>query len=229
MLNLGFNFEFADLYGREGLQKVDAAFLSELDAADPALHLRLGNARRNVAGLDAKQQSQLLIDLAPHVDDFRRRAVRNPRTAGRVGRAAPPTGAVVRSQAPVRAAQCRQGLHADSAQALAGERLGAELATRIGRRTAKVPRSNWRSRAACCAGRPTKPAARPSSTSRCATPPGRCTARAAGAATTACCSRRRPRSTRNNCWRTRRPSRLQGATALSRSSPSICAAATASS
>jgi NADPH-dependent glutamate synthase beta subunit-like oxidoreductase/NAD(P)H-flavin reductase len=70
MLNLGFDLQFSDLYERQGLIAVDAAFLAELAASDAALHARLIAARREPAGVDAKQESQLLIDLAPHVDDF---------------------------------------------------------------------------------------------------------------------------------------------------------------
>jgi NADPH-dependent glutamate synthase beta subunit-like oxidoreductase/NAD(P)H-flavin reductase len=70
MLNLGFKLQFADLYERRGLLAVDTAFLSELAASDAALHARLVEARREPAGMEAKQESQLLIDLAPHVDDF---------------------------------------------------------------------------------------------------------------------------------------------------------------
>jgi hypothetical protein len=64
MLNLGFDLRFANLYERDGLQRIDAAFLAELAATDAALHARLGAARRATAGLDARQTSQLLIDLA---------------------------------------------------------------------------------------------------------------------------------------------------------------------
>jgi hypothetical protein len=70
MLNLGFDLRFANLDERDGLQRIDAAFLAELAAADAAWHARLTDARRAADGLDAKQKSQLLIDLAPHVDDF---------------------------------------------------------------------------------------------------------------------------------------------------------------
>src|SRR5262245_19855033 len=70
MLKLGFDLRFADLYEREGLIKVDSAFLSELAAADATLHARLLAARANPAALDNKAHSQLLVDLAPHVDDF---------------------------------------------------------------------------------------------------------------------------------------------------------------
>ena len=132
MLNLGFNLEFADLYERDGLQRVDAAFLSELKSADSALHLRLGDARRNTAGLDAKLQSQLLIDLAPHVDDFagtlfgigsqiRALAEQHHKLA--------PLYEVKRQFVQRRAAKAYSD---DSAQSLAGERLGDELALRVG-------------------------------------------------------------------------------------------------
>jgi NADPH-dependent glutamate synthase beta subunit-like oxidoreductase/NAD(P)H-flavin reductase len=70
MLNLGFALHFTDLYRRDGLEKVDGAFLADLSAVDPALHARLVGARQEPGRLDAKQHSQLLIELAPHVDDF---------------------------------------------------------------------------------------------------------------------------------------------------------------
>ena len=70
MLHLGFDLQFADLYDRDGLHKVDAVFLHELGAADAALLTRLRAARANPTALDRKQESQLLIDLAPFVDDF---------------------------------------------------------------------------------------------------------------------------------------------------------------
>ncbi|HEY4372038.1 MAG TPA: FAD-dependent oxidoreductase [Burkholderiales bacterium] len=70
MLKLGFDLEFADLYQTAGLHKVDAAFLAELAQADVALWTRLTAARKDPAKLAAKEESALLIDLAPYVDDF---------------------------------------------------------------------------------------------------------------------------------------------------------------
>src|SRR5262249_62153723 len=70
VLMLGFDLRFADLYERAGLQKVASAFLSELVAADAPLHARLQAARIDPATLERKQHSQLLIDLAPHLEDF---------------------------------------------------------------------------------------------------------------------------------------------------------------
>ena len=70
MLKLGFDLEFADLYLTSGLHKVDAVFLSELAQSDMGLWARLTEARKATAKLPAKEESALLIDLAPHVEDF---------------------------------------------------------------------------------------------------------------------------------------------------------------
>jgi NADPH-dependent glutamate synthase beta subunit-like oxidoreductase/NAD(P)H-flavin reductase len=61
---------FEDLYRRDGLIRVDAAFVEYLRAGDVALHNRLMTARRDPAALDRKAESDLLIDLAPHIEDF---------------------------------------------------------------------------------------------------------------------------------------------------------------
>ena len=70
MPNLGFDLSFADLYERDGLSRVDHAFLQELAASDVGLHVRLLAAREAPDTLQAKAHSQLLIELAPQVDDF---------------------------------------------------------------------------------------------------------------------------------------------------------------
>jgi len=69
-LGLPRGFSFADLYDREGLSRVDASFIAHLAGADAGLHNRLVAARRDPETLDAKAESQLLIDLAPHLEDF---------------------------------------------------------------------------------------------------------------------------------------------------------------
>ena len=69
-LVLAFDCSFADLYQRDGLTKIDAAFLAEVAASDMGLWTRVTTARNAPAALDAKTESQLLLDLAPHVDDF---------------------------------------------------------------------------------------------------------------------------------------------------------------
>ena len=70
MLNLAHGLSFNDLYHRDGLLSLDGAFLQALAAADSALQQQLVAARANPDALAAKQESELLIALAPHVDDF---------------------------------------------------------------------------------------------------------------------------------------------------------------
>jgi NADPH-dependent glutamate synthase beta subunit-like oxidoreductase/NAD(P)H-flavin reductase len=61
---------FADLYARDGLMRLDRAFVTHLAAADVALHDRLMAARAAPEALDRKGESDLLVDLAPHLEDF---------------------------------------------------------------------------------------------------------------------------------------------------------------
>ena len=68
-LQLAFGFSFEDLYDQAGIQRLDSAFLTHLEAADPALAARLREARAN-PGLERKAQSELVIELAPHLEDF---------------------------------------------------------------------------------------------------------------------------------------------------------------
>ena len=64
-LRLAFGLSFADLYAREGLVRLDAAFLEFLEA--PVAE-KLVAARRNPPA--GKPESDLLIELAPHLEDF---------------------------------------------------------------------------------------------------------------------------------------------------------------
>jgi NADPH-dependent glutamate synthase beta subunit-like oxidoreductase/NAD(P)H-flavin reductase len=67
---LGFGLQFEDLYAREGLLRLDAAFLDQVLKADLGLRLQLIDARANPGGRTAKERSELIIALAPHVEDF---------------------------------------------------------------------------------------------------------------------------------------------------------------
>ena len=68
--NFGYQVTFEELYHRDGLVKLDAAFVAELKAADVALFNRFMAARAEPAALADKDHSQLLLELAPHVEDF---------------------------------------------------------------------------------------------------------------------------------------------------------------
>src|SRR3954463_10000188 len=67
-MHFGFGIRFDDLYEREGLARVDAAFLEFLGEGDAALRDRLVAARANPPA--AKEESDVLIAAAPHVEDF---------------------------------------------------------------------------------------------------------------------------------------------------------------
>jgi NADPH-dependent glutamate synthase beta subunit-like oxidoreductase/NAD(P)H-flavin reductase len=67
---LGFGLRFEELYAREGLLRLDATFLQELLASDLGLHAQLLDARANPGARTVKEQSELIIALAPHVEDF---------------------------------------------------------------------------------------------------------------------------------------------------------------
>ena len=67
---LRFGFAFEDLYDREGLVRLDATFLGFVREVDAALADRLAAARQDPAALPAKAESELLVALAPHLEDF---------------------------------------------------------------------------------------------------------------------------------------------------------------
>ncbi len=69
-LSLPFGLVFEDLYRREGLVKLDSLFLEQLRESAPALHTRLLAARENPTAHAGKAQSELIIELAPYLEDF---------------------------------------------------------------------------------------------------------------------------------------------------------------
>src|SRR3954468_7417218 len=69
-MRLAFDLSFADLYEREGLLRVDQAFLAHLGEADGALKDKLLAGRADPKSLGARAESDLLVALAPHFEDF---------------------------------------------------------------------------------------------------------------------------------------------------------------
>ncbi|MBV5324139.1 MAG: pyridine nucleotide-disulfide oxidoreductase, partial [Rhodospirillaceae bacterium] len=69
-LALAHGLRFEDLYNPAGLARLDALFLTDLGAGDPALLGRLLAGRAAPKSLDDKAQSQLILDLAGHLEDF---------------------------------------------------------------------------------------------------------------------------------------------------------------
>ncbi|TMH58817.1 MAG: pyridine nucleotide-disulfide oxidoreductase, partial [Betaproteobacteria bacterium] len=70
MLQLGFGLSFRDLYSTVGLRSLDAVFCAWLAQADAALAGRLERARTASDALARKEESELLIALAPQLEDF---------------------------------------------------------------------------------------------------------------------------------------------------------------
>ena len=68
--DLGLGFSFDDLYDRDGLTRLDAAFLDFLGESDAVLRAQLEAARIPATLPPVKEQSALLIALAPHLEDF---------------------------------------------------------------------------------------------------------------------------------------------------------------
>src|SRR5262249_24626893 len=63
-------FSFADLYERDALARLDAAFLDCVGSTDATLRDRLLAARNDPAALPAKAESELLLALAPSLESF---------------------------------------------------------------------------------------------------------------------------------------------------------------
>ncbi|HEY6343238.1 MAG TPA: FAD-dependent oxidoreductase [Bryobacteraceae bacterium] len=121
-----------DLYVREGLARLDGLFLAELERTSPELHHRLTLARRDPAALTDQARSEVVIELAPHLEDF---------LAGQFGIAREvaelqsrhheldPLYAVKRKFVQRRAIS---GVTPEQASAIDGEALAAELEKRFG-------------------------------------------------------------------------------------------------
>ena len=69
-LDLGFGLRFEDLYRRDGLVRLDACFVDFLARGHPDLHARLMAARAAPAQVVGKEESDLIVELAPVLEDF---------------------------------------------------------------------------------------------------------------------------------------------------------------
>ncbi|MEO6422668.1 MAG: pyridine nucleotide-disulfide oxidoreductase, partial [Candidatus Nitrotoga sp.] len=70
VLKLGFGIKFEDLYSCDGLPSIDSCFLAELAESEPLLAERLAAARNAPDKMSHLEESQLIVDLAPHLEDF---------------------------------------------------------------------------------------------------------------------------------------------------------------
>ncbi|MDQ2711958.1 MAG: FAD-dependent oxidoreductase [Acidobacteriota bacterium] len=69
-LHLPFGLSFHDLYRRPGLLELDRQFLNQLKAANEELHSQLLVARETPPAPHTKASSDLIIALAPYLEDF---------------------------------------------------------------------------------------------------------------------------------------------------------------
>src|SRR6266446_2859467 len=69
-LVLQHGLSFVDLYDRDGLVRLDRAFVAHLADADTELHARLMAARSDPDAIEHQVESDLVVDLAPHLEDF---------------------------------------------------------------------------------------------------------------------------------------------------------------
>lgn len=69
-LNLKYGFTIEDLYSRDGLVKLDHAFLDYLSKSADVLYKKLNCARAHPDALPPKDESALLIEVAPWLEDF---------------------------------------------------------------------------------------------------------------------------------------------------------------
>ena len=69
-LTLAHGLTFADLYDRDGLVRLDGVFLDTLGAADADLERRLVLARRDPGSLARLEESELIMEVAPHLERF---------------------------------------------------------------------------------------------------------------------------------------------------------------
>lgn len=69
-LHLAFDLPAEILYDDAGLARMDRAFIDWLSTGDPALAASLQTCRAQPDALDNKTHSDLLIALAPHLEDF---------------------------------------------------------------------------------------------------------------------------------------------------------------
>ena len=132
MLETEYGLAPEDLYRREGLTRLDRAFLDHLSTADPGLKGRLEEARTAPHQVGNADSSALMLSLGPHVEDF---------LAGLFGiRAEAGTLAARHHElAPLYACKrlfvqrrAMRKLTAAEAQALDGDALQAQIADRLG-------------------------------------------------------------------------------------------------
>ncbi len=132
MLKLGFGFSFPDLYSTAGLQALDRAFLDWLAQADASLADRLAAARSAPDALGRRAESDLLIALAPQLEDWLARLFGIEREAGVLQAAQHELAPIFACKRQVVQRKAMNKYRAEEAAGFDGVRLRAELEPRLG-------------------------------------------------------------------------------------------------
>ncbi|GGF13869.1 hypothetical protein GCM10011611_19500 [Aliidongia dinghuensis] len=131
-LALSFGLEFEDLYRRDGLVRLDQAFVDWLRVAEPALLDRLMAARATPEALTAKDESELLVETAPHLEDFIGRLFGIEAEVGALAATHDALAPLYRVKRLFVQRRAVKGVTAEQAAALDGPALAAEIEALIG-------------------------------------------------------------------------------------------------
>ncbi len=116
-LFLGFGLRFEDLYCRDGLLRLDRCFVDVLETRNPDLHDRLMAARAAPEQFAGKPESDLIIALAPELEDFIAELFGIVREVRALQLRHAGAGAALLREAAVRAAPRRQEIRSGSGRA----------------------------------------------------------------------------------------------------------------
>ena len=133
-LPLAFGTRFEDLYDTDGLTRLDGKFLAALEAASPELKSRLAAARAEPDSLAALQEAELLLAVAPVLDDFVAELFGIVPEVDRLVAAHTETEPLFRVKRKFVQRRAMLRIKADEAAKLDGPALEAELAAKLGGR-----------------------------------------------------------------------------------------------
>jgi NADPH-dependent glutamate synthase beta subunit-like oxidoreductase/NAD(P)H-flavin reductase len=138
-LVLAHGLRFSDLHERDGLERVDAAFLARLEQESPALREQLEAARRSPDTLAPKAEADLLMAVAPHLEDFTAALFGIEADLDRLAAAHADREPLFRVKRKFVQRRAMLKVKADEAATLDGPALEAALAARLGGRFEELP------------------------------------------------------------------------------------------
>jgi NADPH-dependent glutamate synthase beta subunit-like oxidoreductase/NAD(P)H-flavin reductase len=134
--SLSFGLQFSDLYRRDGLERLDTAFLQWLREANASLAERLSQVRQEAAAgtlnLDRKAESALILELGPHLEDFLGQLFGIEDALRRLRREYNDLAPLFELKRKFVQRRATAAVKAEEAQRLDGPTLAAELAARFG-------------------------------------------------------------------------------------------------